>query len=85
MIKLSQIHKDAIRMLISRKEFPAFVDYLKVQRNNIAVLSWVRTDSLDPLLSIKKAKFEGKVEAIKELLTLFEMITKETEDEEEKK
>lgn len=68
-------------MMISRKEFPAFVDYLKVQRNNLAIIEWARTDSLDPLLSIKKAKFEGKAEAIKELLTLFEIIAKETKEE----
>ncbi len=68
-------------MMISRKEFPAFVDYLKVQRNNIGVLEWVRTDSLDPQLAIKKAKFEGKVEAIKDLLTLFELVGKNIKEE----
>jgi hypothetical protein len=81
MIKLSQTHKDAILMMMSRKEFPAFVDYLKVQRNNIGVLEWVRTDSLDPQLALKKAKFEGKVEAIKDLLTLFEIVGKNIKEE----
>jgi hypothetical protein len=80
MIKLSQQHKDAIRNLISRKEFPVFVDYLKVQRNNIGVIQWARTDSLDPQLAIKKAKFEGQVEAIKNLLILFETIATSKED-----
>jgi hypothetical protein len=83
MIKLSQLHKDALRMMISRKEFPAFTDYLKVQINNIGVIEWSRTDSLDPLLSVKKAKFEGKIEGLRELLTLFEMIGKETKEEDE--
>lgn len=69
-------------MMISRKEFPAFRDYLKVQINNIGVIEWIRTDSLDPLLSVKKAKFEGKVEAIRELLTLFEMVAKEIKEDE---
>jgi hypothetical protein len=81
MIKLSQIHKDALRMMISRKEFPAFLDYLKVWKNNIGVLEWVRTDSLDPQLSIKKAKFEGKVQAIKELQELFELVGKNIKEE----
>lgn len=81
MIKLNQNHKDALLMMISRKEFPTFVDYLKVQKNNIAVIEWIRTDSLDPQLAIKKAKFEGKVEAIKELLTVFELVGKETKEE----
>lgn len=81
MIKLSQLHKDALRMMISRKEFPAFCDYLKVQINNIGVMEWSRTDSLDPLLSIKKAKYEGKIEAIRELLKLFEIVAKETKEE----
>jgi hypothetical protein len=83
MIKLSQLHKDALRMLISRKEFPAFVDYLKVQKNNIGVIEWVRTDSLDPLLAVKKAKFEGKVEAISDLLKLFEIVANETKEDKE--
>ena len=82
MIKLNQTHKDAIRMMIGRKEFPAFVDYLKVHINNIGVIEWTRTDSLDPLLAIKKAKFEGKIEAMRELLTLFETIGKSTKEEE---
>lgn len=81
MIKLSQNHKDAIRMLISRKEFPTFVDYLKVHINNIGVIEWARTDSLDPLLSVKKAKFEGKIEGLRELLNLFETVGKETKEE----
>lgn len=82
MIKLSQLHKDALRMMISRKEFPVFRDYLKVHINNIGVIEWARTDSLDPLLSVKKAKFEGKIEALRELLTLFEAVGKETKEEE---
>jgi len=83
MIKLSQLHKDALRMMISRKEFPAFRDYLKVHINNIGLLEWSRTDSLDPLLSIKKAKFEGKIEAFRELLTLFEMVGKNIKEDDE--
>jgi len=81
MIKLSQLHKDALRMMISRKEFPAFCDYLRVHINNIGVIQWSRTDSLDPQLALKKAKFEGKIEGLRELLTLFETIGKETKEE----
>ena len=80
MIKLSQLHKDAILSLMGRKEFPAFADFLKVQKNNIGVLEWIRTDSLDPLLAIKKAKFEGKVEMLNDLFVIFNELGKNKED-----
>lgn len=83
MIKLSPRHKEAIGLIISRKEFPAFVEFLKIWENNIALLEWIRTDSLDPQLSVKKAKFEGKIEAVKELLSLFESLVKEPKEDEE--
>lgn len=81
MTKISQVHKEAIRMMIGRKEFPAFVNFLKIWKNNIGVIEWVRTDSLDPQLAIKKAKFEGKIELLKELLKLFEELVTSKEDE----
>lgn len=83
MIKISDKHKDVFRQLSSRKEFPGLVDYIKVQINNIGVLEWVRTDSLDPQLAIKKAKFEGKIEGLKELLTAFEIANKKEKEEDE--
>ncbi|MCK9370326.1 hypothetical protein M0R04_10500 [Candidatus Dojkabacteria bacterium] len=83
MIKLSQQHKDGIRTLMGRKEFAAFADFLKVQMNNIGVIEWTRTDSLDPQLAIKKAKFEGKIEMIKELFDTFKVASKGKEEDKE--
>ena len=83
MIKLSQQHKDGIKTLMGRKEFAVFADFLKVQMNNIGVIEWTRTDSLDPLLAIKKAKFEGKIEMIKELFETFKVASKGKEEEED--
>jgi len=81
MVKLSQKHKEAIQAIVSSKKFADFADFLKVQRNNTAIIEWARTDSLDPQLAIKKAKFEGKVEFIKDLFTTFDVATKSTKEE----
>lgn len=81
MIKLSSQHKEALINIKARKEFPIFLDWLKVQRNNIGIIQWARVESTDPLIAIKKAKYEGKVEMIKDIITIFETISKKEDEE----
>jgi hypothetical protein len=80
-ITLTQKHKDAIRGIIGRAEFPTFIDFIRSQKNNIAVLEWQRTSSEDPKLNLKKAKFEGMVEIIDMFIRTFEKVQKETKDD----
>lgn len=75
-IKLNREHKQALATLAGRPEFSKFVDFLKTQQNNIAVLNWFRTPAEDPQLALKKKRYEGQFEMIKFILEAFEQAKK---------
>ena len=77
---LSPKHKEAIKILSTRKEFSAFMDFLKIQKSNIALLEWFRTSASDQDLNLKKARFEGRYEMVDELIKIIERVSIETED-----
>jgi hypothetical protein len=78
--KLSQKHKEALAMMASRPEFPAFLDFLRIQENNIGVFEWVRLHYTDPELKSKKAYWTGQLDWIQLLIQLFRDAQKEKEE-----
>ena len=79
-IALTADDKKALKILKTRPEFGAFIKWIKVQQNNIAVLEWFRIKSTDVDIALKKAKFEGQFEILKAILDSFANL-KEEEDE----
>lgn len=77
--KLAPEYKEALATLSSRPEFPLFLKFLKVQLNNIAVVEWLNTHASDPNLHVRKANFEGQYEFVKNLISIFESLSKQEE------
>lgn len=81
MDKISEKHKNAIRSLLGKPEFVVFLEFLKVQRDNVAVFEWVRTDYTDPLLREKKAYYQGQRDILKSIIGITQKLAKKDEKE----
>ena len=77
---LSEKHKEALSLLTSRPEFAGFMDFLKVQQNNIAIFEWFRLPYTDPDLKAHKAYYQGEVDIIKMLIKTFTDLQKSKEE-----
>lgn len=70
-------HKEALREICNRKDFIALETFLKVQQNNIVMFNWFRVKPNDPEIALKKARYDGQYEIIKNLLDEFNKLKKE--------
>ena len=76
---ISAVHKEALAKIASLPEFKVFLDFLRIQQNNIVMLEWFRVLPEDPLIREKKAKYDGMFEMIKNLINAFEESKKDEE------
>jgi hypothetical protein len=79
--KINPKHKEAIITLLTRKEFPVFIDFLKKISDNIAIFEWVRTTYTDPLLREKKAYYQGQRDILKEVINTITQLSDSKDDE----
>lgn len=79
-IILSSQYKEAFSKLSGNKDFEKIMEWLKVQKNNIAVISWVRLKSTDKDIAIKKARYEGNIETIDLIIEALEISKKGNEE-----
>lgn len=80
-IKLSPEYKEAFAKVSADANFKKVLEWLKIQKNNIAVLEWKRLFANDPQLAIKKARYEGNIETIDLFLEAIKVSLKNKEDE----
>jgi hypothetical protein len=73
-IDLAPEYKEAFSTFTSRPEYVKIIQFLNVQKNNIAVLEWFRIKPTDKNIAVKKARMDGNVEFI----NLFIRICKES-------
>jgi len=76
---LSSEFKEVFSTMSSRPENKGFINFLKVQMNNIAVIEWFRVKSTDPDLGRRKAYFEGEYDILATIVRLLEEAGKEKE------
>lgn len=81
MIKLSGEYKEALSTIAGGKQYPILVNFLKTQKNNIAIFEWVRVKSSDPDIIRKKAYYEGQADWIDLFLEVLENAKKGQDDE----
>ena len=72
LLTISSEHKEALAKIASMPEYNSFLQFLRIQQNNIVMLEWFRTDYTDPLLREKKAYYKGLFDEIKAIIQTFE-------------
>lgn len=72
MIKISPKHKEAILAVSTVKQYPNYVDFLKIQRNNCMVREFKNMSS-DPVEVFGNKKyFQGQVDMINTIIKIAE-------------
>lgn len=79
LVSVSPQLKEDLADLSSHPRFDSFINFLKIQQNNIAVIEWFRLRSSEKgsELRRRKAYYEGQFDFAKMILSLFDGLKKE--------
>lgn len=73
---ISPEYREAFSILTGSKQYPALIQFLKTQQNNIVVLEWFRIKSYDSNIKEKKAYYEGQFDFIRDFIKIMESCKK---------
>lgn len=79
MIKIDSKYKEALNAISAVKQYPEFVNFLKIQRNNCMVREF-KYSGIDPVqIAMDKKYYQGQVEFINFLIKTIDELRKKEE------